>query len=148
MSLWARTVLLLSIALVLGGCTDRDETEARLVIDHVDAIDPYGDVADRRKRVAQLQKLGVETPAVRKVRDACVHAHETLLEAEDLQKRAQKELDAAEAGKAAGKPVSEKAAKIGQTISRSNDALMKASELLPDCQHQVARLASRYEIHR
>lgn len=141
-------LLACALLVVVAGCGDRKKAEARMVVDRVRAIDPYSAVAVRGKLVDGLAKLDVQAPDVRKVRDACVHAHRELLEAEGLQSDAKKALDQAQSAKTAGKLTDAQAERIAHTIKRSNEALVEASVLLPKCQAQVAKLASRYEIKR
>jgi hypothetical protein len=137
------------LMLVLGsatGCTDRERSEASLLVDRANAIDPYADADERRERVAALEALGLESTEARAVRDACVEAHGKLLEAEDASAQAKEVVAKAERGEAT--LTAEQAGDVGRTIERSNEALLTASELLPRCQARVAELASRHGLRR
>lgn len=139
-------VPLLLVAVAAAGCTDRGETEAQMVLEHVQALDPYAESKDRRQLVEQLQGMELETEEVAQVRDGCVEAHRRLLEAEDLQAEAKKSLDEVEAAKNGGELSAVEAEDIAGAIQRSNDALLEAGAMLPKCQQRAAKLGSKYEL--
>ncbi|MFW5926103.1 MAG: hypothetical protein ACOCV4_08040 [Myxococcota bacterium] len=136
-------LVLVSLA---AGCTDRGETEAQMVVEHVQALDPYAEREDRRRLVEQLEGMDLETQDVAEVRDGCVDAHRRLLAAEDLQQEAKKSLDGVEDAKNGGELTDVQAEDIAESIQRSNEALVEASARLPKCQERVAKLGSKYEV--
>lgn len=131
---------------VVMGCTDREASEARLLVDRAGGMDPYDDVEDRRARVAELEGLRLETAEAKRVRDVCVAAHRKLLEAEDASAAAREALAKSERGEA--ELTADQAVEVGRRIERSNEALLEAGEQLPECQAQVAHLASKHRIRR
>jgi hypothetical protein len=138
----AAPVLVVLLACAGAGCTDRERAEARLLVDRASAIDPRAGVDERRRQVDALERLGLESEGARVVRAQCVTAHRKLLEAEDATARANEVVGQAERGEA---PLtSERASEVGRSIQRSNDALVEAADMLPQCQARVAELASRH----
>ena len=86
------TNLPILLVVVVTGCPDGEENEARLFLDRYDAVD-VDDLRERRRRVDALRALNIQTEEVRNAQRVCGEMHNSLVEAEEASARARQLLD-------------------------------------------------------
>lgn len=125
---------------VLVGCGDHEEEEARNLVAHVRALDPQLPIADRRSLLEQLDQLNLRTERLRPVRQTCVEAHGSLVEAEEKGDEARAAIRAAGGQELQG----EARAAVEQMLQTQERSIARAEELLPQCEREVDALSLRY----
>ncbi|MFW6051238.1 MAG: hypothetical protein ACODAU_08695 [Myxococcota bacterium] len=142
-----RAVALLLAPWVLVGCSDRERTEAELLVEAASAVDVRQRGSELQQSIERMEALSLETEAVRAVRDTCVRGYRLLAEAEEKQERVRGQIERAERAKANGEkqPLSTgEVRRLGQELGASLDGTREAGERINRCQAEVARLASEH----
>ena len=138
-----------SIALFLllaSSCACGDEqarNEAMLFLDRFQEIDVDDPLEERRTAIQSIRDLALTDPSVVAARDACVTAHETMIEAED-QHAIANHLFVESTGAGEHEPSAEVRAQIDSAIDHSNDAIERAPELFSRCNSAVNQLERRF----
>jgi len=138
----------ISLLVLLLGCGDREENEARLFLDRIVDVDPEDPVEDRRGKIDAVAALVLRNADLIRVRDTCVSGHRALLTAEDEQGRAAHSLAALSDGDPEAQLPEAEAQRIRAAIQTSNRELARARELLTHCQQDVQALEHRYAKRR
>jgi hypothetical protein len=122
------------LIVVLAGCGDRAENEARLFLDRSELLTLEGAVEGREQMIAAVEALPLTNEEVMAVRDACVRGHRALIEAEVAQREATVELNRASGGREDSKIPAAEAARIQAMIDRSNTKIRESGEELEACE--------------
>ena len=132
---------MLALTFLLPACGSSADGEARLVIEHLEAIDIGAPPAERQTRVDRLRALRLVSEAPTEVRELCVRAHQALLMAEAEQAAVSRRVDVlAERYPNGGAPERQLAPARDQ-LAASNAAIAEARALLPECRSRARRLA-------
>lgn len=118
-----------------------------MLIDRYDTIDQNDPPDVRRPRVNDLATLSVSDADVVRARDTCVRFHQAMLGAEDSQRRARHDLEAATAGDERQLDP-DVARRISQSIRESEAAIRRARELFPRCDGEMRGLRDRFGLSR
>ena len=139
--------MVLVLALALAGC-DREgrvRAEARTFLALYEATDHRASVAERERKVAQLEQLALSEVVVGKARDECVAAHRALIRAERENEVASGQLDRALAAQPAGAPLPvEETARIRGEITKAEQSLTDARARFERCEQQARTLSLRF----
>lgn len=138
--------LVLFVVLVLPSCSCDDErarNDAMLFLDRFEDIDVDDALEDRRTAIQAVHDLALTDTSVVAARDACVTAHEALIEAEDQHAIANHLfVESSSAGEHDVPP--EIAAQINAAIEHSDEAIARSRELFPRCTSAVSQLERRF----
>lgn len=145
----AYAVLWLTLcAMVAAGCTDREErlrAEARVFLNLYEATDHRAPIAERERKIEQLEQLSLADEAVRKARDECVDAHRALIRAERENEQASRALDQALSAAPQGEPLAPAdTERIRARITGAEAALSDSRSRFERCESQARGLAMRF----
>jgi len=140
-----RTLSILALAACAIGCEPDARNDANLFLDRVQRIDLDDPVEQRRRLVDSLASLPLNAEPVQQARDACVEAHRTILEAEELHARARSAVDGH--GEEAGISITERQ-RIERDIRESNRAIERSRDLFSRCHRLTRDLELRYRSRR
>lgn len=131
----------LGVALVCAACgASRDE--AWDLLDRAERIDRHGPRDERRARLDELAAATLAASELVEVRDACVEAHRTLLDAEERQAAA---VSAHEAGTTDGRVLDAAASERFVAAMHEASADIERSEsLFEACNHGLHSLEDRF----
>lgn len=138
------------IVLALGqvAACDREgrvRAEARTFLALYEATDHRAPIAERERKVKQMEQLALSEEAVRAARDECVAAHKVLIDAERQNEHASRELDNVLATQPAGEPLpSEEIARIRAEIQTAEGSLSDARKRFERCETQARSLDLRF----
>jgi hypothetical protein len=133
------------LPLLLPACGADARNDALLLLQEVEAIDLDAPHEDRAERVERVRTLPVRAEAVRRARDACVEAHEAMLDAEDRHIEAAHLLTdlLQEHGSEDGIPRAERDRFEG-LLAESEEAIAAARGRFPTCHRAMRDLRLRY----
>jgi hypothetical protein len=134
--------LSLLAAALAAGCEDNERNEAQLLIDRLERVEEDSPLPIRQHELDGVRRLGLSSPAVVRVRDACVRAHDALLTAEREQTTARAALE--RATRAGAQLPAADAARIASAIERSDRAIASSRQLFPACQEGTRGLSLRF----
>ena len=134
----------LALAALALGCEPDARNDANLFLDRIQRIDLDDPLETRRTRVASLATLPVEHPQVWSARDACVDAHQAIIEAEESSARARGAFEGYDSEDAI--PVVERQ-RIEREIQASTRAVERSRGLFSRCHRLTRDLELRYR-HR
>jgi hypothetical protein len=137
-------VVIGALSLALSACSDRKENEERLLLDRATRVDHDAPAVLREQQVADLASVVLQTEELVVVRDTCVGGHRALLEAEEEQARAGRELAAISGGDPEAQLPLTKAREVEAAIRSSTEALGRARDLLRRCQEELSALRHRH----
>jgi hypothetical protein len=143
-----RLALLVAILTSLPSCACSDErtrNEAMLFLDRFEDVDVDDPLEDRRAAIEGIRGLTLSDEDVLRARNACVDAHEALIEAEDQHAAARHQLVVASHGGSEVPP--DIARQVEDAIDASDQAIERSRELFPRCTREVNALESRFH-HR
>jgi hypothetical protein len=126
-----------------AGCERDPSAEARMFLDRFDRIDLDDPIEERQRLVDNLTNMPLAADEVRRVRDVCVDAHQSALEAETLQVRARDTVAQYE-----GTIPYEVGRGIERDIRGSGRALERSRTLFSRCLDMRARLERKYRSRR
>ena len=135
-------VAIVLACLLCTACEDNERNEAQLLIARLERIEEDSPLPVRQQELASVRSLGLSTPSVVRVRDACVRAHEALLTAEREQQAARAALERATTAGAELPPAD--AQRIAAAIARSDTAIASSRRLFPSCQEGKRALSLRF----
>lgn len=130
--------------LVLMGCEDRARNEARLVLARIETIDHDAPTPQRKAFVASLKALSLSSTEVRQVRDACVRAHQALIDAETEKETASRQLEVMERAEKNKALAPGGGRSVAEALRRSEAAVARVRESFPVCEREALALARRY----
>jgi hypothetical protein len=141
-------VLLLLVSLPgLPACSSegRARAEAHMFLALYEATDHRAPLAERERKIAQLEQLSLSDEVVDKARAECVGAHRALLKAERENELAAVQLDKAVAAQPDGGalPVADTAS-IRAGIEQAERSLVDARGRFEKCETQARSLSLRY----
>jgi len=114
-----------------------------LFLDRFEDVDVDDPLEDRRTAIQAIHELALTDASVVAARDACVTAHEALIEAEDQHAIANHLF--VESSSAGEHDVpADVAAQINAAITHSDDAIARSRELFPRCTSAVSQLERRF----
>jgi DNA polymerase III delta prime subunit len=138
----------LALALVTGaGCNrdDRVRAEAHTFLALYKATDHRASIAERERKIAQLEQLTLSEEAVRTARDQCVGAHRALIRAERENETASGELERAVAAQPdGGSLMAADTLRIRAEIERAEGSLTDARGRFEKCEAQARTLSLRF----
>jgi hypothetical protein len=140
-----RTLSILVLAACAIGCEPDARNDANLFLDRVRRIDLDDPVEERRRLVDSLASLPLSAEPVQRARDACVEAHRTILEAEELHARARSAVEEHE--DESQMPITERQ-RIERDIQESNRAIERSREMFTRCHRLTRDLELRYRSRR
>lgn len=136
-----RTVPILVVAcLLLLGCGDREENEARLFLDRVARVHIDAPPAERRRHIEALEAIALRTESLDGLRDTCVEGHTALVEAEEEQAAARERLESLAGDDPDARIDPAQAQEIAGAIERSSAAIERARGKLTECQEGTRAL--------
>lgn len=141
-----RTVTAIFLACILVAacsCEDARRAEAARLLDALQALDVTSPVERRETLLDALRALPIAHPDLTEVRNQCVAVHAGLLDAERAQRDAGRELKAAAARNSGHGIPPEEAARISESIARSETAWAAAHAALPKCEAATRDLVLR-----
>ena len=138
-------LLLVAFAWMLLGCEPDARNDAVIYLDRVGRLDLDDSVADRRRLVRSLASLPLSSPEVQGARDACVEAHETILEAEQLTDRARAAVERYEDESQI--PITARQ-RIESDISESGRLIERSGPMFDTCHRRTRDLEVRYRARR
>ncbi len=134
--------------LVLGLGCDRDartRAEARTFLSVYESIEHGAPLAERERKIAQLEQLTLSDEGVRRARDDCVGAHRALARAEREHEQAARELEKAIAAQPDGAPLpAGETERIRGGIEQAERSLGDARGRFQRCEQEVRDLSLRY----
>ncbi len=133
------------VALALLGCEPDARNDATIFLDRVQRIDLDDPIADRRRNVGSLASLPLSAPEVQRARDACVEAHQTIIDAETLTTGARAEVERYEDESQI--PITARQ-RIEADIRRSNGLIERSRALFDTCHRLTRDLEVRYRSRR
>ena len=125
----------------LLACETSPEREAMLVVEYIDAIDIGAPSEERQTQVDRLHSLRLFSESAIEVRELCVRAHRALLRAEAEQSAVSRSIDALSKRYPAGDAPDRELAPTRSQLAASNEAIVEARALLPECRDRARRLA-------
>ena len=131
----------------VAGCSGdgRVREEARAFLAVYESTDHRAPFEEREQKLRQLRALVVSNEEVRRTRDQCVQAHQTLIDAEKAHERAARSLDRAIAETGPGEPLAQgDTLSIKAEIERANRALADARERFSLCEDGARALSLRF----
>ncbi|MDB4975090.1 MAG: hypothetical protein JWN48_3431 [Myxococcaceae bacterium] len=134
-------------ALALTACDreGRARAEAHTFLALYTATDHRAPVAERTRKITQLEQLTLTDDTVRAARDECVGAHRTLLDAERENEVAAKQLDQALAGLPGDQALpAADTASIRAGIDKAERSLTDARARFEKCETQARSLSLRF----
>lgn len=142
-----RAVLRTSLIALVGvvgsvvlGCGDREDNEARLLLDRAARVHIDAPTEERRRHLEALEAVALSTEALDALRDTCVEGHSALIEAEEAQAGARRQLDELAGDDPDAQLPPEQAREIAQAIERSGAAIERARDKLSECRDGIADL--------
>lgn len=141
---WLSVLSLLSLSLACDS-EGRTRAEAHTFLALYAATDHRAPVAERERKIQQLEQLSLSDETVKKARDECVGAHRALLTAERQNEQAAGQLDKAIAGQPSGAalPVADTAS-IRAGIEAAEASLGDARGRFEKCETQARSLSLRF----
>ena len=143
--LHARAAAFALLAVTLLGCEPDARNDATIFLDRVQRIDLDDPIAERRRNVESLASLPLSAPEVQRARDACVEAHQTILDAETLTTSARAEVERYEDESQI--PITARQ-RIEADIRRSNGLIERSRSLFDTCHRLTRDLEVRYHSER
>jgi hypothetical protein len=138
----------LVLALVSGAACSRDDrvrAEAHTFLALYRATDHRAPIAERERKILQLEQLTLSEEAVRTARDQCVGAHRALIRAERENEAAAGQLDRAiSAQPDGGSLMATDTARIRAEIDRAEGSLSDARGRFEKCEAQARTLSLRF----
>jgi type IV secretory pathway protease TraF len=148
LSLKVLTTCGVALALAAGlGCSrdDRVRAEAHTFLALYRATDHRAPIAERERKIVQLEQLTLSEEAVRTARDQCVGAHRALIRAERENETAAGELDRAIAAQPdGGSLMAADTIRIRAGIERAEGSLSDARGRFEKCEAQARTLSLRF----
>ncbi|MEZ4336807.1 MAG: hypothetical protein R3B82_09285 [Sandaracinaceae bacterium] len=141
----ARVASVALLAITLLGCEPDARNDATIFLDRVQRIDLDDPVAERRRNVESLASLPLSAPEVRRARDACVEAHQTILDAEGITSAARAEVERYEDESQI--PITARQ-RLEADIRRSNGLIERSRSLFDTCHRLTRDLEVRYRSQR
>jgi hypothetical protein len=136
------------VSSIAWGC-DRDDrlrAEARLFLALYEATDHRAPIAERERKIVQLEQLALSEELVREARDQCVSAHRTLIRAERENANAGRKLDQAIAAQPQGEALQATATDgIRAEIDRAEQSLTDARGRFEKCEARTRTLSLRFK---
>lgn len=124
---------------------DRVRAEAHTFLALYRATDHRAPIAERERKVEQLEQLTLSEEAVRSARDQCVGAHRALIRAERENEAAAGQLDRAIAAQPdGGALMAADTQRIRAEIDRAEGSLTDARGRFERCEAQARTLALRF----
>jgi len=142
----ARPVVIGSVALgaIVLACGGSSDSEARALLHQLKGLELDAPMAERQARIGRLKELALRADDLVAARDACVRAHQRLLEAEVAQAEAKRDLASARLGPGDGSRGPAMAHGLERSLQRSEDALSQARAAFPACRDLTRSLAKKY----
>lgn len=138
----------LALAVVFGVACNRDDrvrAEAHTFLALYRATDHRAPIAERERKIEQLEQLTLSEEAVRAARDQCVGAHRALIRAERENEAAAGQLDKALAGQPdGGSLMATDTVRIRAEIDRAEGSLTDARGRFERCEAQARTLSLRF----
>jgi DNA polymerase III delta prime subunit len=138
----------LVLTVLASAACDRDDrvrAEAHTFLALYRATDHRAPIAERERKIAQLEQLTLSEQAVRTARDQCVGAHRALIRAERENEVAAGQLDRALAAQPDGGPLQvTDTARIRAEIDRAEGSLTDARGRFEKCEAQARTLSLRF----
>lgn len=123
----------------------RARAEARTFLSLYEATDHRAPIAERERKVQQMEQLALSEEAVQAARAECVAAHKVLISAERQNEHASVELDKALADQPRGQPLPEaQIARIRNEIQVAEGSLTDARKRFEHCEAQARSLDLRF----
>ena len=141
----ARLLALLTLVATLLGCEPDARNDAIIFLDRVQRIDLDDPLADRQRLMESLASLPLSAPEVTRARDACVEAHQTIIQAESLTAGARTEIERYE--EESQIPITTRQ-RIEGDIRRSSDLIERSRSMFDTCHRLTRDLEVRYRRHR
>ncbi len=134
------------VVLALGcGREERTRAEARTFLSVYEAIEHGAPLAERERKIVQLQQLSLSDDGVRGARDDCVAAHQALARAEHQHEQAAQQLEKAIAAQPNGEPLpASDTDRIRRGIEQAERSLGDARGRFQRCEEKVRDLSFRY----
>lgn len=141
----ARLSLPILALLALAACEPDTRNDAVIFLDRVQRLDLDDPIAQRRRLVESLSSLPLQASEVVSARDACVEAHETIIEAEELTANARQAVEEHEDESSI--PIVERT-RLEADIRRSNRLLERSRSMFSRCHRLTRDLEVRYRSRR
>ena len=141
---YPRTILL-ALAVLLVACEPDARNDAVIYLDRVQRLDLDDPVAERRRLVESLASLPLSAPEVVSARDACVEAHQTILEAEGHTASAREAVERYPEESDIPIPIRQR---IERDITRSNQLIERSRAMFDACHRLTRDLEVRYRSQR
>jgi hypothetical protein len=148
----ARTLIIASLLVAVGAFAvaalfasgdDRSRNDALLFLDRYEGLDIDDPIDQREPLVDGLARIPLSSERVRRIRDACVEAHRTLIRAEQRGADARAAFERATAGGRTDLTPEERS-EIDGALADSEQALPVARERLGACMDDVRDLRLRF----
>ena len=141
-------VLSVTCPLMVGcgnGKDDRVRAEARSFLTLYEATSHRAPIAERERKLEQLNQLTLADETVRKARDECVEAHRALIRAERENEGASGQLDKVVHAHLGGEPLPAiEAEAIKKRIAAAESAVAESRKLFEQCEDETRSLALRF----
>lgn len=139
--------LSLSLVGLTAGC-DREErtrAEARTFLALYEVTDHRAPIAERERKLAQIEQLTLTDPAIAGTRDECVGAHRALIRGERENEQAAAQLDRALSAQPDGGPLDpQQAEHIRAGIVQAERSVGDARARFERCEEQARSLSLRF----
>jgi len=130
---------------LLAACEPDARNDAVIYLDRVQRVDLDDPIPERRRLIESLASLPLSAPQVRDARDACVEAHQTIIEAEDLTRSARAAVERYEQESMI--PATERT-RIERDITASNQLIERSRPMFDTCHRLTRDLEVRYRSRR
>lgn len=133
------------VLVLLAGCEPDARSDAIIYLDRVQRLDLDDPISERRRLIDSLASLPLSAPEVRTARDSCVEAHQAILEAEELTRRARRAVERHEEESMIPAP---ERVRIERDISASNRLIERSRSMFDMCHRLTRGLELRFRSPR